>query len=58
MVKSALGEAKMKKLEPMELFATALELSTMVNDYIHDGKVVAILAKSDDSDDGLTPPNV
>jgi hypothetical protein len=55
-IKSSVPSKELQKLTPTEVFATCVELSTMINDYIHEGKVVAVLAKDDD--DGLTPPNI
>jgi hypothetical protein len=55
MMKSSMSEDELAALTPMEVFATALTLSTHINDYIHEGKVVAVLT---DDEDALTPPNV
>lgn len=54
MIKDTHTEAELRKKEPAELLAMALELAGMVNNYIHDGEVVAVLT----DDDALTPPNV
>lgn len=56
MMKDTMKDTELKKLTYMEAFAKAVELAEMINEYIHSGDVVTVIAKDDE--DALTPPNV